>query len=84
VDAITRILNKDEYMTLNEAIEYYTKLARERKSTFTLCPYPSEMCDGTHDCMCVKNGKNKGCLKDASEYAQLAKWLIELKEWRRM
>ena len=71
-------------MTLDEAIAHYKEVAEENEYIFTLCGYPTYMCDGTKDCACLKNGKNKGCLKCAKEHKQLVEWLEELKKFRKM
>lgn len=69
-------------MTLSEAIENAEKKAQDYEEDFRLCPYPSEMCNGSQDCRCLKNGAGKGCLKRAAEHRQLEEWLRELKERR--
>ena len=66
-------------MTLEEAIKHAEKMAEESKELFDLCPYPSQMCDGSQDCICLKNGSGKGCLKRAAELRKLVEWLKELK-----
>ena len=68
-------------MTLDEAIKYYLEAAEEQSRFYSLCPHP---CDGTKDCISLKNGKDMGCVKCAAEHRQLAKWLVELKEARRL
>lgn len=69
-------------ITLYEAIIHCNELAEKHESNFKLCPYPSDICTGTPDCECLKNGKDKGYLKCAVEYRQFAEWLTELKGWR--
>lgn len=69
-------------MTLDEAIKHCEEVTEENKKDFRLCPYPSQECNGSQDCRCLKNGSGKGCLKRASEYRQLAEWLRELKDRR--
>ena len=69
-------------MELEEAIKHMEEVAEENEKEFRLCPYPSQECSGTQDCRCLKNGKDKGCLRCAAEHRQLAKWLKELKERR--
>ena len=66
-------------MTLEEAIQNYEEVAEYREIEFRLCPYPSQECDGSQDCRCLKNGSGKGCLKRAAELRKLAEWLKELK-----
>lgn len=67
---------------LESAIKHYEIEAEVQEKLYRLCP-ASELklfyCDGTKDCKAVKKGKNKGCLKCASEHQQLAEWLRELK-----
>lgn len=70
-------------MTLEEAIKHCEKKAEELEELYRLCPATeSELChcNGLKDCKAVKNGKNKGCQKCASEHCQLAEWLKALKE----
>lgn len=67
-------------MTLDGAIKRAEEVAEKNKEDFRLCP--SQECDGTQDCRCLKNGEGKGCLRCAAEYRQLADWLNELK-WLR-
>lgn len=66
-------------MTIEEAIIHAEEVAKENEKEFSLCPYPNQECDGEHDCKCLENGENKGCLKCAQEHRQLAIWLRELK-----
>lgn len=66
-------------MTLESAIKHCEDVAEEKEKDFSLCPYPSQECNGSQDCRCLKNGSGKGCLKCAKEHRQLAEWLIELK-----
>lgn len=66
-------------MTLDEAIAYAEKVAKDNREEYGLCPCPSAECDGQSDCRCLGNGKGKGCLKCAQEQEQLAEWLKELK-----
>jgi hypothetical protein len=66
-------------LTLDEAIKHCLEVAEEQSRFYSLCPHP---CDGTKDCMSLKNGKDMGCVKCATEHRQLAEWLKELKEWR--
>ena len=66
-------------LTLDEAIKHCEEVAEEQSRLYSLCPCS---CDGTTDCMSLKNGKDMGCTKCATEHRQLAKWLIELKELR--
>ena len=66
-------------ITLEEAIKRYEEESKEQKELYSLCPCP---CDGTGDCICLEYGKDKGCVKLATEYEQLAEWLTELKERR--
>ena len=68
-------------LTLDEVIKHYLEAAEEQSGLYSLCPCP---CDGTKNCMCLKNGKDMGCTKLAAEYRQLAEWLTELKEAKRL
>lgn len=70
-------------MTIDEAIEHAREEAEEQRELFGLCPYPSQECNGTEICKCLKN-KHDGCIKCAKEYEQLAEWLEELKELREL
>ena len=73
-------------MTLDEAIKHAEEVAEEKEGLYRRCPASeSEMlhCDGTKDCRVLKNGKNKGCQKCAAEHRQLARWLKELKQFRK-
>ena len=67
-------------ITLEEAIKRYEEEARENRELYSLCPYP---CSGTGDCKCLEYGKDRGCLKLAIEYGQLADWLKELMELKK-
>lgn len=64
-------------MTIDEAIKYCLEVAEEQSRLYSLCPCP---CDGTDNCMSLKNGKDMGCTKCAADHRQLAEWLTELKE----
>ena len=64
-------------MTIDEAIKHCLEVAEEQSRLYSLCPCP---CDGTKDCMSLKNGKDMGCTKCAADHRQLAVWLKELKE----
>ena len=66
-------------MTLDEAIKHCEEVAEEQIRLYSLCPCP---CDGTKDCMSLKNGKDMGCTKCAADHRQLGEWLTELKELR--
>lgn len=66
-------------MTLEEAIRHCEEVAEEQSRLYSLCPCP---CDGTDNCMSLKNGKDMGCTKCAAEHRQLAEWLTELKHYR--
>ena len=68
-------------MTLDEAIKHCLEVAEEQSRLYSLCPCP---CDGTKNCMSLKNGKDMGCTKCAAEHKQLAEWLTELKEAKRL
>lgn len=68
--------------SLDEAIQHCLEVAEINRKEFGLCPLPSTECDGLSDCRCMKNGKEKGCLKCAEEHSQLAEWLRELKRAR--
>ncbi len=73
-------------MNLDEAIKHCEEVVEEQKELYRLCPASeSEIfhCDGTKDCKTLKNGKNKGCQKCAKEHEQLAKWLKELRAYRK-
>lgn len=64
-------------MTLDEAIRHCEEVAEEQSRLYSLCPCP---CDGTDNCMSLKNGKDMGCTKCAAEHRQLAEWLMEYKD----
>lgn len=64
-------------MTIDKAIKHCLEVAEEQSRLYSLCPCP---CDGTKNCMSLKNGKDMGCTKCAAEHRQLAEWLTELKE----
>lgn len=64
-------------MTLDDAIKLAEEVAEKYEKDFRLCPYPSQECNGTQDCRCLKNGEGKGCLRCAADYRQLAEWLKE-------
>lgn len=66
-------------MTLDEAIRHCEEVAEEQSRLYSLCPCP---CDGTDNCMSLKNGKDMGCTKCAADHRQLAEWLRELKDLR--
>lgn len=68
-------------MTLDEAIKHCLEVAEEQSRLYSLCPCP---CDGTKNCMSLKNGKDMGCTKCAAEHRQLAEWLKELKYYRNL
>jgi hypothetical protein len=68
-------------LTLDEAIKHCLEVAEEQSRLYSLCPCP---CDGTKNCMSLKNGKDMGCTKCAAEHRQLAAWLTELKEAKRL
>jgi len=70
---------EDKDMTLDEAIKHEEEVAKEQRELFSLCPVPSDMCDPSKDCVSLKNGKNKGCLKCAEEHRQLAEFLKDYK-----
>lgn len=72
-------------MTLDEAIQHCEEVAEEQEKLYRLCPASESglyHCDGSKDCITLKNGKNKGCQKCASEHRQLAEWLKELKVYK--
>ena len=84
-----RYISKDRNINitdvaLEEAIKRAEEAAEEQKEIYKLCPISeSEIhCDGTKDCMALKNGKNKGCQKSVKYQYQLAEWLKELKQLR--
>lgn len=64
-------------MTIDEAIKHCLEVVEEQSHLYSLCPCP---CDGTSDCMSLKNGKGMGCTKCAAEHRQLAEWLMEYKD----
>lgn len=64
-------------MTIDEAIRHCEKVAEEQSRLYSLCPCP---CDGTDNCMSLKNGEDMGCTKCAADHRQLAEWLTGLKE----
>lgn len=69
-------------MTLDEAIQHCEEAAEEQEELYRLCPVYTYRCDGTKDCIALKNGTNKGCQKCAKEHRQLTGWLKELKQLR--
>ena len=66
-------------MTIDEAIKHCEEVAEEQSRLYSLCPCP---CDGTDNCMSLKNGKDIGCTKSAADHRQLSEWLMELKDLR--
>lgn len=64
-------------MTIDEAISHALEVAEEQSRLYSLCPCP---CDGTDNCMSLKNGKDMGCTKLAADHRQLAAWLTDYKE----
>ena len=66
---------------IDEAIKHCLEVAEEQSRLYSLCPCP---CDGTDNCMSLKNGKDMGCTKCAAEHRQLVEWLTELKEAKRL
>lgn len=64
-------------MTIDEAIRHCEEVAEEQSRLYSLCPCP---CDGTDNCMSLKNGKDMGCTKCAADHRQLAEWLTNYKE----
>lgn len=68
-------------MTLDEAIKHIEEMEEEQEELYRLCPASESIfhCDGTKNCKSLKNGENKGCLKCAEEYRQLAEWLKDYK-----
>ena len=64
-------------MELDEAINHCLEVAEEQSRLYSLCPCP---CDGTKNCMSLKNGKDMGCTKCAADHRQLAEWLTDYKE----
>ena len=67
-------------MTLDEAIKHAEEMAEEQEELYGLCPVSDmQFCDGRSDCTTLKNGKDKGCLKCAKKYRQLAEWLKDYK-----
>lgn len=72
-------------MDLDSAIQHCEEVAEEQEKLYRLCPASESgvfHCDGSKDCITLKNGKNKGCQKCVSEHRQLAEWLKELKDYR--
>ena len=55
-------------MTIDEAIQHAREVAERLKNDYRLCPYPTSECDGKTNCRCLKDGKDKGCLKCAEEH----------------
>ena len=68
-------------LSIDEAISRARKVAEEQRELFSLCLYPSQECNGSDICKCLKN-KHDGCLKCAEEHEQLANWLEELKAFK--
>ena len=68
-------------LSIDEAIIRERKVAEEQRELFSLCLYPSQECNGSDICKCLKN-KHDGCLKCAEEHEQIAKWLEELKDYQ--
>ena len=66
-------------LTFDEAIKHCLEVAEEQIRLYSLCPCP---CDGTKDCMSLKNGKDMGCTKCAADHRQLAEWLTDYKKLR--
>ena len=64
-------------MTIDGAIKHCEEVAEEQSRLYSLCPCP---CDGTDNCMSLKNGKDMGCTKCAADHRQLAEWLMEYKD----
>ena len=75
-------MKTDDTKAIKVTILDCQKHALENKSNFLTCPYTSKECDGWHDCRCLENGKDKGCLKEAKEFLRLSKWLQELLNFR--
>ena len=68
-------------LSIDEAIIRERKVAEEQRELFSLCLYPSQECNGSDICKCLKN-KHDGCLKCAEEHEQIANWLEELKDYQ--
>lgn len=69
-------------MTIEEAIQHCEEVAKEQENLWRVCPASENelfLCDGSKDCTTLANGKDKGCLKCAAEYRQLAEWLKDYK-----
>lgn len=68
-------------MTIDKTIKHCLEVAEEQSRLYSLCPCP---CDGTKNCMSLKNGKDMGCTKCAADHRQLAEWLTELLAYRKI
>jgi hypothetical protein len=68
-------------MTLDETIKREEELIKEQERVYSLCPMSESIfhCDGTKDCKCLKDGKDKGCVKLLIEHRQLLEWLKDYK-----
>lgn len=66
-------------LDINTAIKHCLEVAEEQSRLYSLCPCP---CDGTKNCMSLKNGKDMGCTKCAADHRQIAEWLTDYKELR--
>lgn len=69
-------------MTIEDAIQHCEEVAKEKEELWRICPASESelfLCDGSKDCTTLANGKDKGCLKRAAEYRQLAEWLKDYK-----
>lgn len=76
---------KDEpdKMTLDGAITYYEREAKEQHELYMICPWSDgQLCDGRDYCKSLKDGKNRGCIKLSNEYDQLVHWLKDYRNLR--
>ena len=72
-------------MTIDETILHCEEVINNNMKKYNSCPYHPTPCDGTIERCCIYTGKfGAGCIKCISEHRQLAEWLKELKEWRKM
>ena len=74
INELFYLLNRGEFMTLDEAIAHARDVANEQKRRSGICIQNDSECDKFSD-----------CLKCAEEHKQIAEWLEELKflrQWK--
>lgn len=72
----TCTVDEPDKMTLDGAIAYYEREAKEQHELYMLCPWSDgQLCDGLGSCKSLENKKNRGCIKLSNEYSQLVTWL---------